>query len=206
MKEKNYIIPQKSRLFNAAAVCMVVHVAALTVINMIYYGNHIPFFGNLVGDTHGFFVILLIDDILYFLSCVLQVLGTLLARKNLWILSAGWICTLLLQLFQHFTAGGSGSISFGFAVCAVLVIVLAQTGNIRSRKAAVIPFIVSGAVYLAVILPPLFRYQDEVLFLSLAGVLQPVSCALLMGAMLFKTDVVTLPKPIVEVRSDEEHQ
>lgn len=216
MKDKAYMIPIRSPLFTAAAVCMSLQFVALTVQNMTYFDNHIPFFGNLAffrnffGDFPiRFFVILLIADVLYFASLVLQVIGVFLARKNLWVLSIGWICYLLVMLFQYFTTVDSGFLSLviaACALCAALVLILVQTGKMRSRKAAVIPFVVIGAVYLAVNLPTLLQEQDAVLFLSLAFVIQPVSCTLLMGAMLFKTDAVTLPKPIVEVKADEEFQ
>lgn len=146
MKEKAYIIPKGSRLYAAAVVCMILQFTALALMNVFYFDNHIPFFGNIVGETHGFFVFLLINDILYFLSCVLQVLGMLLARKNLWVLSGGWLCSLLLQIWQNIIFGGAGTISFNSAAVCALVFILAQTGNIRSRKAAVIPFVVCGAV------------------------------------------------------------
>lgn len=205
MNDKAYIIPRGSWLFTVAAVCMSVQFAALTLVNCLSLDNHIPFFGNIINTyTHGFFAIMFIEDILYFFSCVLQVIGVFLARRNLWILSAGWICTLLLQLFEYFAVGGSGTISFNFAACAALVLILVQIGSIRSRKAAIIPFIAGGIVYLAATLPTVLVYRDAILALLLLCVLQYVSCALLMGSMLFKTDAVTLPKPIVEVNSGEE--
>lgn len=125
MKEKAYIIPKKSRLFIAAAVCMLIQFAAHTVLNMIYIDNHIPFFGNLYNDfflyfgfENRFFVEFLIDDVLYFASCVLPVVGVLLARKNLWVLSIGWICYLLVMLRQYFTTVDSGFLSLVLAACA----------------------------------------------------------------------------------------
>ncbi len=202
MKEKAYIIPKGSRLYAAAVVCMILQFTALALMNVFYFDNHIPFFGNIVGETHGFFVFLLINDILYFLSCVLQVLGMLLARKNLWVLSGGWLCSLLLQIWQNIIFGGAGTISFNSAAVCALVFILAQTGHIRSRKAAVIPFVVCGAVYLAVMLPTLFRYAEPVLFLSALSAFQHFSCAMLMASILWKNDAVRVPEPIVETITD----
>lgn len=203
MKERAYIIPKKSRLYTAAVVCMILQFAVLAVRNAFIFDSHIPFFGNIVGDTHGFFVYLLIDDILYFSWCVLQVLGMLLARKNLWLLSCGWMCLLLLQIWDNIIFGDAGTISFNSAAVCALVLILAQTGNIRTRKAAVIPFIVCGAVYLAVMLPPLFRAAEPVLFLSVLSVLQYFSCAMLMASILWKNDAVRMPEPIVETATDQ---
>lgn len=202
MKERAYIIPKGSRLYTAAAVCMILQFAALALMNVINFDNHIPFFGNIIGDTHGFFGYLLINDILYFLSCVLQVLGMLLARKNLWVLSGGWLCSLLLQIWQNIIFGEAGTISFNSAAVCALVLILVQTGNIRSRKAAVISFVVCGAVYLAVLLPSLFRYAEPVLFLCALSVLQHFSCAMLMASLLWKNDAVRMPEPIVETAAD----
>lgn len=217
MKEKAYMIPRKSRLFIAAAVCMSLQFVAITLVHMTYFDNHIPFFGNLAFFEYYFyfddfpiryFVSFLIDDILYFASLVLYVIGVFLTRKNLWVLGSGWICYLLVKLRQYFTTSDSELLSLvigACALCAALVLILVQTGKIRSRKVAVIPFAVIGAVYLAIDLPSLLQDFDVVSFVSLlAFVIQPVSCALLMGAMLFKTDAVILPKPIVEEKADEE--
>jgi len=198
-----YIIPKKSRLYTAAVVCMILQFVTLAVMNMISFDNHIPFFGNLFEDTNGFFVFFLIDDVLYFSSCVLQVLGMLLARKNLWVLSSGWMCSFLLQIWQNFTSGAVGGISFNSAACCALVLILVQTGNIRSRKAAVIPFIVFGAVYLALLLPALFAYKDPITLLSAASALQHFSCAMLMAAILWKNYVIHMPEPIVETIPDQ---
>lgn len=217
MKEKAYMIPRKSRLFIAAAVCMSLQFAALTVQSMISFDNHIPFFGNLAFFKYylyfddfpvRFFVDLLLTDILTFAYLVLNVIGVFLARKNLWVLSIGWIFYLLCKLYNYFTTSDSGLLPFviaACALCAALLLILVQTGKIRSRKIAMIPFAVIAAAYLAIDLPPLLKDWNAVSFvLPLAYVIQPVSCALLMGAMLFKTDAVTLPKPIVEVKADEE--
>lgn len=213
MKEKAYFIPKGSRLFAAAAVCMIVQFAVLAWMSMITFDHKIPFFGDLVGLklTQKFFAISFLNDFLYFASCALPVAGILLARKNLWLLIIGWICTMLLQLVQlvpPFTIlkFSSWILLLGAAACAALVLILVQTGKIRSRKAAVIPFIVCVAAYLVIILPPILRYQHAVFYLYLASVLKPVSCALLMGTMLFKTESVTLPKPIVEEIASEELQ
>lgn len=202
MKEKAYIIPKGSWLYAAAVVCMILQFAVRTGINAYYLDNHIPFFGNLFGETHGFFAVALIDDILYFAACVLQVLGMLLARKNLWVLSGGWLCSLLLQIWQNIVFGDAGTVSFNSAAVCALVLILAQTGNIRSRKAAVIPFVVCGAVYLAVMLPSIIRNGDFVSYLSAAVVLQHFSCAMLMASILWKNDAVRVPKPIVETITD----
>lgn len=222
MKEKAYMIPKRSRLFTAAAVCMIIQFTAITVMNMILFDNHIPFFGNLAFFINLFeyssvgsslvrvFVITLIDDILYFASLVLYVIGVFLARKNLWVLGSGWICYLSVMLLRYFTISEVGALSLvvaACALCAALVLILVQTGKIRLRKAAVIPFAVIGAAYLAIDLPSLLREWDTVSFvLTLAYVVQPVSCALLIGSMLFKTDAVILPKPIVEEKADEDIQ
>lgn len=219
MKEKAYMIPKRSRLFIAAAVCISLQFAALTVQSMIYSDNHIPFFGNLAFFEYylyfddfpvRFFVDLLLTDILTFAYLVLNVIGVFLARKNLWVLSSGWICYLLSWLYSWIRSGSAELtllVIAPCALCAALVLILVQTGKIRSRKAAVIPFAVIAAAYLAINLPLLLLDLDVVSFvLTLAYVIQPVSCALLMGAMLFKTDAVTLPKPIVEVKADEEVQ
>ena len=204
IKEKAYIIPKKSRLYTAAVICMILQFAALAVMNAFNSESHIPFFGNIVGDTHGFFVFLLINDILYFLWCVLQVLGMLLARKNLWVLSCGWLCSLLLQIWENIIFGDAGTLSFNFAACCALALILAQTGNIRTRKAAVIPFIVCGAVYLTVMLPSLFKQAEPILFLyALSGALQYFSCAMLMASLLWRNDAVRMPEPIVETVTDQ---
>lgn len=203
MKERAYIIPKKSRLYTAAVVCIILQFAVRTGINAYYLESHIPFFGNLVGETHGFFVVALIDDILYFTMCVLQVMGMLLARKNLWVLSSGWLCSLLLQIWQNIIYGNAGTVSFNSAAVCALVLILAQTGNIRTRKAAVIPFVVCGAVYLAVMLPSIIRNGDFVSFLSAAVVLQHFSCAMLMASILWKNDAVRMPEPIVETATDQ---
>ncbi len=198
MKEKAYIIPKSSPLFFAAEVSIILCFIILTATQAVYFYNHIPFFGNLVGDTYGFFVILLIEDILYFSACVLQVLGTLLARKNLWFLIAGWSCYLILGIFQYITAN-SGGISCSFLSCCILMMILAQTGNIHSRKAAVIPIIVCGAVYSAMTLPLAFIFGASSILYAAGGILQYASCALLMSALLWRNSVIDMPAPIVEI-------
>lgn len=198
MRESAYMIPKRSRLYTAAVVCMILQFAVRAGINAYYVSNHIPFFGNLFGDTQGFFAVALIDDILYFAACALPVPGIFLARKNLWFLSVGWLCSLLLQIWQNIIFGDAGTVSFNSAAVCALVLILVQTGNIRSRKAAVIPFMICGAVYLAVMLPSIIVNGDFLSYLSALIVLEHFSCAMLTGSMLWRTDVVHLPEPIVE--------
>lgn len=208
MRKKAYIIPKGSRMFTAAAVCMVLQFAAITLMHCLLLKNHIPFFGNIIGDTFGmgtreFFVLFLIDDILLFVSRALPIVGVLLARRNLWTLIVGWLCVPLLWLYESFTHIASGGwVSCGCAVCAALTLILVQTGCLRSKKVAVIALSVSGAGYFGSMLPSVSEIDNAVLLLSFGDVLRYVSCALLIGALLFKIDAVSLPEPIAEVNSD----